>query len=539
MRAHWKWMDPRAEPARPDEDWLTFGEQSSSLVATYPEFRSFVRPDETRGRIRYLGTPGAWIAATEPFAAREERAEWFLEFARQARASGRRAYLVPTGRELAVTLRQAGCSAISIGQEPVFELERYFAGVDPLLFLPAAKRLKARGLAIERVQEISGELRAEVLSMLDEWTQAKGAREARFLSQVDPFKGSPFKRFFVAREAGRAVAIVAVVPIPSGQGCYCTDLLRSPGARHGTTELLLVETMRTLRTEGVREVRLGNCLFHQMAPLEGGGLRERAAEALGRLFFRFGSGIYPARDIARYKKKLRPTRWEDAFLVSAQPMGWRLLKDFADAHFPARFSVRQALGRAVKDTVRLAPIGSIRHPGALTFAFASLFALLHAWRELSVAGSQAFALAGYATAAPTLAGWLAGPFFHDHLRHLVGDVICFVALGWVVETLYSRALFLGLTAVGFWASNPVTALLLAPILAVRPELDYGSSNAVYAYAGAIAASLQAPRWLVAPFLFNGILVCLQKQSWLAMHHWIALGIGYVIGMLWLKLKDPA
>ena len=104
----------------------------------------------------------------------------------------------------------------------------------------------------------------------------------------------------------------------------------------------------------------------------------------------------------------------------------------------------------------------------------------------------------------------------------------------------SRLAFAALGA-GIWLSNPLTVLILRPLLgATSPEqlgiflkeVDYGASNGIYGVIGAMAALLRHPRQVIQPFIFNGLIYALLSSSWLAAQHVVALFMGYFIS-LWM------
>ncbi len=102
-------------------------------------------------------------------------------------------------------------------------------------------------------------------------------------------------------------------------------------------------------------------------------------------------------------------------------------------------------------------------------------------------------------------------------------------------------------APGFWLANPVTAVLLKPVLSfwdpaqlarLLAETDNGASNGIYSVVGALAGCLIQPRTLIGPFIFNGLLYALISQEWLATQHVLALFMGYWVSRApgWLQRR---
>jgi hypothetical protein len=95
--------------------------------------------------------------------------------------------------------------------------------------------------------------------------------------------------------------------------------------------------------------------------------------------------------------------------------------------------------------------------------------------------------------------------------------------------------FLLLTMAGLFLSNPLTHAMVAPILYYFPDLlqnhfllekDYGSSNAVFTLVGGMGGILNSRSWLFIPFLVYAVLIAFSLESFLAIHHIIALYFGY-------------
>ena len=65
------------------------------------------------------------------------------------------------------------------------------------------------------------------------------------------------------------------------------------------------------------------------------------------------------------------------------------------------------------------------------------------------------------------------------------------------------------------------------------EPDYGSSNAAFALVGAYCALLRRKTWLFLPFFISGLVIGLQRQSLLALHHLLTLFAGYLGMLAWM------
>lgn len=264
--------------------------------------------------------------------------------------------------------------------------------------------------------------------------------------------------------------------------------------------------------------------------------------------FKHGTFPYSFKSIHEFKSKFNPTRWEPLFLVTRGNLGPGALSDLVYVQFPGGMyqawlsGIKRKGARLLRPDVRLkAAPGSFSEclqRSKLSLSFGLLFLGLHLLRHALPAVQSFFLAHGFSAAHFTVQGLIAGPLFHNNHYHLTGDLLSFWAFGIVLEIFLGSMPFFWITAAGLWATNPITvAVLHFPLQYFSPaaharlflEIDYGSSNAVYAAVGALAALLSKPAWLLMPFVLNGVFLCLARSSWLSFHHLVGLAVGYAAG----------
>lgn len=540
-----------------------YGDRTSSLATLGSQFESRTFA-ETPGLLRVLDTPGALIAASEPLAPAERRADALAALA--AEAGGKRCVAMPLGRTLALELRARGFHVWQIGSEPVFRLAEYFApGHDPYARHRVAQALSRRGAEVREVDLAAlpeaERVRAEMEEVADLWLADKDCLPLGFLARVEPFAQERNKRYFLLRVRGQLQGFVAAAPFcREGRvlGYYFQDMPRRPDARSGAGELLLLESMRLLAEQGVAEARLGMAPLAQLDPeAPGAGL-------LGLLFRRWTWG-YNFRSLAEFKGKFSPTAWEPLYLASTCPRLTMALADALRAHFPdgllrsaihllaanGGFSLRpEAAPVLAAPPDELAPrtMAELLRRTWLTCSLVGLFIGLHLGRLYWPPLDALFRTSGYVPGEVTWQGVLLGPLFHNHWFHLLGDQLSFLFFGALIEVLLGRRPYLLLLAAGLWLSNPLTQGVCWALLswsapqawtATLSEVDYGSSNAVFAMAGALAALLRQGRSVLIPFAIYGLFICLARHSWLALHHLLTLGLGYAGLRWWMLLRARA
>jgi hypothetical protein len=544
-------------------DVLVYGDRTSSFLSAYAHFRDECVP---QGRLRVVDVPGALVVAGEPLCPGPARADAFFALAESAREVGRQTVIMPVGSVLAAALRQRGARTLCVGAEPVLELDTWLGevgGSDPLERLPVARALGRRGARVEAWDSaaLTDEQRASIEDLAQRWRTARTGPLVDFLNVVDPLQLVKHKALFVVFDGkllGPA-AVLAAVPVaaPDGSGrvdaWFFADSLRHPDARAGCIELLTIEAARALRARGAREVRLGLCpLMHLQQGDVDGILEKLVRPALARHQQR-ARFPFSLSSVARFKEKLGPSRWDPLYLATDGPRDLRLVRALAWAHFPegpltawtegVRTLLRQAVRPEVVPLLRHAP-RTMREAftgGVLVWSAALLFSVLHFARWVHPAIQDVFLQSRFVPQHITVQGILCGPLFHNHAYHLCGDLLSLLFFGLLLEWAAGHLIVAVVGAFGLWATNPLSTWWMTPLLAqFRPqdlprflaEGDVGSSNAVYAIVGTVAAGLKRPGLLLVPFAANGIYLCVVKASWLSVHHLIGLLGGYAVGVGW-------
>lgn len=533
-----------------------YGGRTSSLISFYPHFSSFLLPGGP-GEIRYLETDSVVAVANEPLCPEDKRKQMILSFFADPRFQKKTRLALPISGKLAGELKEAGLSVWQVGAEPIFTLRDYFS--DPMAFLknfPIAMSLKRRGAGIKEIfQQELCQYQDSVQDLTEDWLSRKKLAPLGFLNAVVPMALKEEKRYFALFDRDRVAAVLTACPMYQDlriSGYFLNDVLVSAGARSATSELLIIETMRILHEEGVPEVRLG------MSPLAGLLPGERDYGKLSWLFEKWGLG-YNFKTLYQFKLKMKPTSWQPLYLAGSCNSFFKMLRMVFALHlspdFFMEFVKRNRLGfkpgLILRDTVRPSPMPKdaslFMHLLRIkwTLCFFTLFVSLHVLKVFTRFGQNGFDLSGYFPGNVTWQGIFIGPLFHNHEFHLFGDQLSFLIFGGALEYVFGPKLFLMVTAMGLWMSNPLSHGLL--YLTIKPfspslwshvlgEVDYGSSNAVFSQVGAWLYGLKKNGALLWPFFFYALFICLERESLLAIHHFVGILLGLVTAVIYYSGK---
>jgi membrane associated rhomboid family serine protease len=463
-----------------------FGSNSQSFLSAYKGFHYF-QSRRFEGAIAYVITDYAWISAGDPLCESANSGALMKEFREAARAHGRVAMLMPVGRETAEKAQKLGFGAVKIGSDPVFDFKEYKPQLE---IVPAAKKLSVKGA---RVREISPqtatpqkvyELDRIVKKWLEKQTSTRG-----FLSKVEPWSLSEHKKYFYAEYNDNVIAFLSAVPIPSRGGWYLVDIFQADAAPQGTNELLVLESMRQLKSQGAEMVSLGFSPLSDLNPSEVTGY-EKLTKALRFVLHRVHV-FHNFQPLHHFKMKFQPNLIEPAYLVFAPNKiglpGLMAILTTIGGKPPLRAFFSLLINKARKFDYAKALTSQLR-PGlianrkkeSLWQVFSHLrvtTALLLSHLCVSIffaqrpeAFLQRFA---FSIEAFTHLKWepaLISPFLHDGIVHLVSNIIALALCLGSLEYLAGPKLVLLTYFAGAFLSNPLTALLLTLLKPLTPNL---------------------------------------------------------------------
>lgn len=293
-----------------------YGYNAHSLVSIAPGALAWSTPD-IDGAIVYGEFGRVWLAAGDPLASLEDKAELARQFAAHAQRHNRVAAFVPTSAEFARMVVPRDFTAVKVGAAPFFDLKTWNPRGD------AAKKLRAginqarrAGVVVEVLgEELDEPLKKETAELCMHWLRYRRAGSSfGWLIALDPFLHESHKKYFAARVNGKLVGFLAASPIPARKGWYLEDILRDPSAPQGMATLLVFEALRHLKAEGAELATLGT------APLATDGADDLPTEykvvahALDIASDRL-SVFYSFDGLRRFKGKFVPSWWESEYVI--------------------------------------------------------------------------------------------------------------------------------------------------------------------------------------------------------------------------------
>ena len=224
-------------------------------------------------------------------------------------------------------------AVVRIGAQPVWDARRWAAVFDAAPRLRAQRnRARNKGVVVQPWETAAVVAHPGIAACRRDWLAAKGLPRLAFLAYTDLALAPPAaladRRLFVATAVGkvsaaeRVTAYLVASPIPSRAGWLIEQVVRSPAAVNGTVELLIDAAVRRLAADGARLVTLGLAPLADPGTQAGAGEDAAQADALQGLLSALRSRaarFYDFKGLEDFKRKFRPERWEDVYLLSREP----------------------------------------------------------------------------------------------------------------------------------------------------------------------------------------------------------------------------
>lgn len=324
----------KTDPCLPAVNWrLTeilrrYGYEHQSFLSLYGGMEVWWS-HEPEAAIVYRRVKQVLIVAGSPLAAKEdwpEVTESFLDYCRQQKLS---CLMLPIGETFADVARASGMGLIRVGESGYFKLPEWKPAGDRAKKVRAGvNQARKAGISIEHYQpqiaacEVT---QTEVEQLCQAWLGTRELDALGWLLELDPFKLSEHKRYFLARDTnGRLEGLLACSPIYARQGWYLEDLIRRPDADRGVSELLVIEALKHLAVEGAELATLGTS---PLAGIKAEG-QFKNTERLLKLIYRHFDAFYHFKSLHRFKSKFAPSFVEKEYLA-VYPPKFRLQPVFA------------------------------------------------------------------------------------------------------------------------------------------------------------------------------------------------------------------
>lgn len=316
----------------PNQNWrLTqmlrqYGYEHQSFLSLYGGMQVWwSQQPEAAVVYRRIGRVAIVISA--PLSAKEHWRQVTKDFLAHCRQEKLACLILPIGEEFAEVARECGMGLLCVGESGYFNLPAWKPAGDRAKKVRAGvNQARKAGITVERYDpnhQPDDLTRTEIETLCQIWLGTREVGALGWLLELNPFKLCQHKRYFLARQAdGRLEGMLACCPVYAREGWYLEDLIRRPDADRGVSELLVVEALKHLATEGAKLATLGTS---PLAGVKSEGQFKNIARLL-KLTYRHFDAFYHFKTLHRFKAKFAPSFVEKEFLAVYPPrFRWRLV----------------------------------------------------------------------------------------------------------------------------------------------------------------------------------------------------------------------
>jgi lysylphosphatidylglycerol synthetase-like protein (DUF2156 family) len=271
------------------------------------------------GVIAYRHGLGCAVAVGDPICAREDMPALAEAFRAECKSHRWHTVYTVASESFGTWATAHGFAAIELAHEMIVDPRR-----DPLKG-HAVQRLRgkvhrAEHAGVTAAELPSGDARDEQLEAAMEravktWLDARTGPQI-YLTPAELFTGRVCKRWFYARHNDCVVGVLQLVRLGAADGYLISQLLSTPDAPPGTTELLAIFAMRALGAEGCSHVTWGPTPLAEIASVTGmSGLSEK----IGRAVYHAAGRIFHLDARLEYRRKFPVARTAPTYLLFDPP----------------------------------------------------------------------------------------------------------------------------------------------------------------------------------------------------------------------------
>lgn len=304
-------MDEREKISKYVQD---FG-SAASIGLLDPHCKIFQIP-EIKGVIGYRSKFGSIVILGDPVCAKEDipqLTQAFYDHFKKQKKNIIYAMASESFKEWAIT---NGCNArIAIGSEIILDPRiDILNGSAARLLRKKLNHSEGEGVTVNEYLSQNKELENEMEQVAKNWVKARSGIQV-FLSHIDLFTNEWGKRWFYAMHRDQVVGVVLLNKIDAHNGWVLNLLMTTPEAPNGTSELLVMSVLETLKQEGYTYLTTGTVPGAELTEIEGLG---SFSTWIGRNIYKLSKYFFNLSGRTLYWDKFQP-QTKKSYLLFTSP----------------------------------------------------------------------------------------------------------------------------------------------------------------------------------------------------------------------------
>ena len=305
------------ENARIEKLLKRYGYHSQSYNILRSDKSYFYSPSGIDGVIAYVVKANVAMAAGDPVCDPSDIRDFVTEFKQFCKAHKWRCCFQSVTERCKDILSEMDFGIIKIGEEPIFDLEKYsLSGSKFRSLRKNINQAKRQGLSVVEYQpllkrEPEWEKDMEELSAI--WKKFKGSGEFAFLIGEPALDNPKDRKYFLALLDNKVEAFVVCTPIYTRNGIYFDVMRRKKITPNGMPQLLFTESFRILKEQGYTMATLGTAPLSYKHTTDSD--KSRIIKTALKLAFNRLGYFHRFKPLYRFKKQFGPSSWEGRYLA--------------------------------------------------------------------------------------------------------------------------------------------------------------------------------------------------------------------------------
>jgi lysylphosphatidylglycerol synthetase-like protein (DUF2156 family) len=286
--------------------------------ALFDEDIEVFRADGIDGAVAYRSGLGCAVAVGDPICAKADTPRLAKAFSAECQRLGRNTVYTVASEPFTAWAARQGYASIEFGRELIVDPRNdVLAGHAEQTLRGKVHRAEHAGVVATEYTAVPRDdaLERAMEGAVQRWLRARHGPQI-YLTPFSLFAGRRCKRWFYARRGADVIAVLQLVRLDACHGYLLSQLVSTPEAPPGTTELLGAFGLRELGAEGCGHATWGPAPLADLGAVRGLGA---VSERLGRAVFRAAGHAFHLEARNEYRRKFPVARTTGSYLLFDPP----------------------------------------------------------------------------------------------------------------------------------------------------------------------------------------------------------------------------
>ncbi|OJU82005.1 MAG: hypothetical protein BGO10_03930 [Chlamydia sp. 32-24] len=294
---------------------------SSSSIALFDPRNELFQIANVKGVIGYRNEMGCAVVYGDPVCAPEDLPRLTYAFHEYCKLHNRKVVYVTATKKFSEWAMLNVCKGlIEFGEELISDpFHDPSEGKEGRMLRKKMNHAMREGAVVKEYITPNLELEKKMEEAAQNWLKARQGPQI-YLSQVQVFNPKVGKRWFYATHQNTIVGVLVLNELQANQGWLVNLLMATPEAPHGTSELLIMSAMQTLKNEGCHVLSFGAVPTDELGIIKGMG---NLSSKIARNSFKAAMWFFSIKGRRVYWEKFHPVSDPSYILFCGNHVGLR------------------------------------------------------------------------------------------------------------------------------------------------------------------------------------------------------------------------